>query len=94
MAHYVRMLECLGGHDASDVLHTIDVPSLLIAGDRDRFTPRSAMERMSQSIPGAEFMAVSGGTHYLAVEYPERVNLRVEKFFRERGYAAGEEQLG
>ena len=31
---------------------------------------------------------------YPQAEYPERVNLRVEKFFRERGYAAGEEQLG
>ena len=86
MAHYVRMLERLGDHDAADMLSTVDVPCLLIAGGRDRFTPRSTMERMCQSIPGAEFMAVPSGTHYLAVEYPEQVNLRVEKFFGERGY--------
>jgi hypothetical protein len=29
---------------------------------------------------------VPGGTHYVAVEFPELVSLRVEKFFRERGW--------
>jgi hypothetical protein len=34
-------------------------------------------------------MVIAGGTHYAAVEYPELVNLRVEKFWLERGYADG-----
>ena len=81
MKTYVQLLERLGEHDASDVLNTIDVPTLLISGAKDRFTPRSVMERMSQVIPGAEMMVIPGGTHYVAAEYPERVNLRIEKFF-------------
>ena len=40
----------------------------------------------TRRVAGAELMIVPGGTHYLAVEYPELVNLRIEKFFRERGY--------
>ena len=79
-------LEKLGEHDASDVLAQIDVATLVIAGDRDLFTPRSQAERMARRIPGAEIMVVPGGTHYVAVEYPELVNLRIEKFFRERGF--------
>ncbi|MAQ17399.1 MAG: alpha/beta hydrolase [Sandaracinus sp.] len=88
MKRYMRTLELLGEHDASDVLGTVDVPTLLIAGDRDLFTPRSAMERMARKIPGAELMVVPGGTHYVAVEFPELVNLRIEKLFRERGLSA------
>jgi pimeloyl-ACP methyl ester carboxylesterase len=83
---YMHTLELLGEHDAFDVLPDIDVPTLVIAGDRDLMTPRRVAERMVRLIPAAELMLVPGGTHYVAVEYPELVNLRVEKFFRERGY--------
>jgi pimeloyl-ACP methyl ester carboxylesterase len=85
MGRYMRILEYLGEHDASSVLDTVKVPTLIIAGDRDLMTPRAAAERMARRIPGAEIMLVPGGTHYVAVEYPELVNLRAEKFFRERG---------
>jgi hypothetical protein len=33
-------------------------------------------------------MVLPGATHYAALEYPEMVNLRLEKFLRERGYEA------
>ena len=88
MGIYLRILEMLGAHDATDVLAEVDVPTLVIAGARDRLTPRSAAARMARQIRGSELMVVPGGTHYLALEYPELVNLRIEKFFRERGYCA------
>ncbi|HEY8430191.1 MAG TPA: alpha/beta hydrolase [Sandaracinaceae bacterium] len=83
---YLHTLELLGEHDARDLLGELDVPVLVIAGDRDLFTPRRAAEDMVRRVRGAELLVVPGGTHYVAVEYPELVNLRVEKFFRERGY--------
>ena len=30
-------------------------------------------------------LVVPGGTHYVAIEYPEVVNLRLERFFRQHG---------
>ena len=92
MSLYMHVLELLGEHDASDVLPDVDVPVLVIAGDRDLFTPRSAAERMVREISGAELMVVPGGTHYVAVEQPELVNLRIEKFFGERGYPPAQTQ--
>ena len=85
---YLHTLERLGQHDAKDVLETLDVPVLVITGDRDLFTPRAAAEQMVRDVRGAELLVVPGGTHYVAVEYPELVNLRIEKFLRERGYVA------
>lgn len=84
---YMRTLQLLGEHDARDLLEEINIPVLLIAGDRDLFTPGSVAEEIVRRVDGAELMVVPGGTHYVAVEYPELVNLRVEKFLRERGYA-------
>ncbi|MBX3250251.1 MAG: alpha/beta hydrolase [Myxococcales bacterium] len=91
MGVYLRILERLGEHDATRTLDDVDVPTLVVAGDRDLFTPRAAAERIARRIDGAELLVVPGGTHYVCVEYPELVNLRLEKFFRERGYGRGTE---
>lgn len=86
MEMYVRTLEQIGEHDARDVLPDVDVPLLMIAGGADLMTPRVAAESLVGSVKNAELLVVPGGTHYLAVEYPEVVNLRIEKFLRERGW--------
>jgi pimeloyl-ACP methyl ester carboxylesterase len=83
---YLRLLRSLGDHDAARVLPQINVPTLVIAGERDAFTPRPIAERMAMRIPDSELLMVRGATHYTAVEYPELVNLRIEKFFREHDY--------
>ncbi len=86
MDTFIRLLERMGEHDGWDLLPLIDVPTLIIAGTRDVFTPRSAAERMARRIAGSEIMLLPGATHYAALEYPEMINLRLEKFLRERGY--------
>ncbi len=83
---YLAILRALGDHDASHVLPTISVPTLVITGDRDTFTPRQLAQQMARRIPGGEILVVRGATHYAAIEYPELVNLRIEKFLREHGY--------
>ena len=88
MDRFIGQLEQMGEHDAWDLLPLIDVPVLIIAGTRDVLTPRSAAERMARRIRGSEIMLIPGATHYAALEYPEMLNLRLEKFLRERGYEA------
>lgn len=88
MDTFIQLLQQMGDHDGWDMLPLIDVPTLIIAGNRDVFTPRSAAERMARRIPGSEIMLIPGATHYAALEYPEMINLRLEKFLRERGYEA------
>jgi pimeloyl-ACP methyl ester carboxylesterase len=85
---YLRMLDALGRHDAAHVLESIQVPTLVITGDRDAFTPRQLAQQMARRIPNGEILVVRGATHYTALEYPELVNLRIEKFLREHGYDA------
>jgi pimeloyl-ACP methyl ester carboxylesterase len=86
MEPFFRNLRAIGEHDALDVLETIQVPTLVITGDQDLFTPRALAQQMARMIPSAEILVVRGGTHYTAVEFPELVNLRIERFFREHGF--------
>jgi pimeloyl-ACP methyl ester carboxylesterase len=80
---FVRTLESAAHHSAWDHLPHVDVPTLIIAGEHDKFTPAWLSRRMAAHIPDAEFMMVPQGTHAAPLEHRELVELRVERFLRE-----------
>ncbi len=86
MQAFLRNLRALGDHDASRILPRVTVPTLVITGDRDSMTPRGLSQQMVRRIANAEILVVRGGTHYTAVEFPELVDLRIERFWREHGF--------
>jgi pimeloyl-ACP methyl ester carboxylesterase len=67
-------------HDARDVLHTIAVPTLIIAGDRDQLTPLSVATRMQDTIPGSELVVFPGHSHLVQVEKPRQVHAAIDAF--------------
>jgi len=81
---YGKIFRHLAQHDATDVLGSISCPVLLLSGDKDLFTPTPLARQMATKIPDAELMVMKGGSHYAPVEFPELVNLRIEKFINER----------
>jgi pimeloyl-ACP methyl ester carboxylesterase len=86
---FVRMLASASAHDATDHLPAIDVPTLVVAGERDSFTPMWLSVRMHGAIPGSELLALPGGTHLGPLEHPELLGRRVEEFLRDRVGAPG-----
>ena len=77
---FLGMLKNASEHTAFDHLPDIDVPSLVVAGTDDTFTPYWLSEEMHDRIPGAELLTVPGGTHVAPIEHPELIALRLEKF--------------
>jgi pimeloyl-ACP methyl ester carboxylesterase len=71
---FVRMLRAAGEHSAEDLLPNIRVPTLVVAGSRDTFTPPEVSVAMAESIPGAKLALIPGGSHILPLE--ERDQLR------------------
>lgn len=90
VAVYADTLAQLSRYDARDVLPRVDVPTLVIAGDRDLFTSRREVERLVSEIRGAEYLPLPGATHYALLDEAERVNLRIEKFWNEHGYRSAD----
>ncbi len=70
-------------HDAFDVLPTITVPTLIIAGDRDELTPVATAERMRDAIPNAELVVFAGHSHLVQVERPDDVHAAIDRFLVE-----------
>jgi len=56
------------------------VPTLIVAGTDDTFTPYWLSEEMHARIRGSELLTVPGGTHVAPIEHPELITLRLEKF--------------
>ncbi len=81
---FLRMLRAAGEHTAGDILTQIDVPVLVVAGERDSFTPAFLAAAMAEAIPRGELLMVPSGTHVTPIEQPELVNARIETFLRER----------
>jgi pimeloyl-ACP methyl ester carboxylesterase len=67
-------------HSARDVLPTIQVPVMVLAGGKDTFTPAKLSRVMRDEIPDVDFLEVPDGTHTTLLEAPEVVNPRVMRF--------------
>jgi pimeloyl-ACP methyl ester carboxylesterase len=78
---FLAMLDNASRHSAFDHLPDVDVPTLIVAGTRDTFTPYRLSEEMHRIIPDAELLTVPGATHVAPIEQPELIALRLEKFF-------------
>jgi pimeloyl-ACP methyl ester carboxylesterase len=81
---FLRMLQAVGEQTAEDMLGTIDVPVLIIAGELDTFTPPHLAEQMAASIPNSELMMVPGATHVVPIERREEIRDRIIEFVRDR----------
>ncbi|MGZ6125483.1 MAG: alpha/beta fold hydrolase [Myxococcales bacterium] len=86
---YFALARDLLSHDAGDLLERIRVPALVVAGERDLFTPVQRSREMAARIPGAELLVLREGSHAALVEQPELVALTLEKFLARLATSAG-----
>ena len=77
---YFALARDLLTHDASDLLDQIHLPVLVVAGERDLFTPLARSREMAARIPGAQLLVLREGSHAAMVEQPELLALSLEKF--------------
>jgi pimeloyl-ACP methyl ester carboxylesterase len=70
-------------HTARDVLATIAVPTLVIAGDRDQLTPPALAEEMVRLIPTARLRVFPGHSHLVQLERPAAVHAAIDEFLDE-----------
>ena len=71
---FLEMLAHAGRHSAREILPAVDVPTLIVAGDRDNFTPLGLSEEMHRLIPGADLLVIEGGSHTAPIERPQLVD--------------------
>lgn len=73
-ANGMRMALAAVKHSARSVLPTINIPTLVIGGEKDTFSPVKLSYTMRDEIPNVEFIMVKEGTHTTILEKPDIVN--------------------
>jgi long-chain acyl-CoA synthetase len=62
------------------LLRNIRTPTLIITGERDRYFPRRVFDEVSEMVPGAEVVDVTGSKHKVQLERYQAVNRAIERF--------------
>lgn len=84
MRVFLRSVLNAQDHDAWETLPGIRVPTLVVAAERDAFTPMWLSRKMVASIPGAELLVLAEATHAAIIEQPDTINHRLDRFLAER----------
>lgn len=90
---YLTMLQAAGEHSAQDVLETVAVPTLVIAAEKDTFTPTPVVRALADGIAGARYVELAGATHSAPIERAAVINQELDAFFAEIGWMARASQL-
>ena len=80
MEAILGQVEAVMGHQATDRLHRITAPTLVLTGDADRLIPPANSDLLAQHIPGAKLVKIPGGSHGFNFETPETFNREVLDF--------------
>lgn len=79
----IQLIENYSAYDATAWLHTVNTPTLILAGEQDRLIPVEQQELMHQLIPGSKLEVIRHGSHCPQMDLPDLVNLKIENFLQE-----------
>ena len=71
--HVRQITALLNRPDATELLATITVPTLLVVGRQDEWSPVAQHRQMAAAIAGARLEVIEDSGHMVTVERPERV---------------------
>lgn len=80
---FLTMFETLMEYNGEPVLETVEVPALIISGEKDMVTPLRFQHHFKESIKHSEFVLVPYGSHCTQLDFPDYTNLKIEKFLQE-----------
>jgi 3-oxoadipate enol-lactonase len=66
--------------DATGMLETIDMPTLVVVGEDDVISPAEEMRRMAETIPGSRLVVISDAGHMSPLENPAAFNAALGEF--------------
>jgi 3-oxoadipate enol-lactonase len=78
------LLAMAGRTDTTDYLKKIEIPGLLLGGDKDKLTPPDVMKGMSSLIKNSQFYVVPRSGHMTPIEQPEFVINKISEFLKNK----------
>ncbi len=77
---FMMMAEGMKDHTAESWLTEVDIPTLIIAGTKDHFTPYWMSLKLFEAVKHSELITIPEGSHAAHVEMPRFANRAIRKF--------------
>ncbi|MBO0853996.1 MAG: alpha/beta hydrolase [Nocardia sp.] len=91
----VKFLKALELHDESASLPALAPrPALVVGGGRDLIIPFRNSRKLAQCLPDADLIRVTDAAHMVHLQYPDLVNLALERLLARVGVLDGEVSYG
>lgn len=81
-AGYASAVESMAATDHTEALPSIDLITLVMAGDRDEITGHEPAQALAGGIPGAVYVMLRGAGHLANRDHPEAFNAWLESFIQ------------
>jgi pimeloyl-ACP methyl ester carboxylesterase len=78
-----RAMARASAEDVCDVLPYVNVPTLLVYGDRDVRAPMTVAEALQSAISGSRLVVIPSAGHVCNVEAPDKFNDAVREFLHD-----------
>lgn len=78
-----RAMARASAEDVRDVLPRVEVPTLLVYGDRDARAPLAVAEALQAGISGSKLVVLPNAGHLCNIEAPDEFNAAVRSFLHE-----------
>lgn len=79
---FLRLMDCFNDLNITEDLPHIQVPTLVVVGEKDILKTRSYSEKIAERIPQSEFFIVPGSGHAMCLENPGEFNTLVLGFVK------------
>ena len=83
LSAFITMFESMMEYNGESVLEKINVPTLIISGEKDNVTPFEHQETLHKKITYSELHLVHQGSHCTQLDLPEYVNLLCHNFLEQ-----------
>ncbi len=84
--NYFEVAKSIWTWEAGEELKRINVPTLIMVGEKDSRTPPRFSHLLHAEIPNSRLVIVENASHCLALERPQVVNAEIIKFLKSLGY--------
>ena len=77
---FFHLLKIMHDHDVINHLESINTPTLVIGGDKDKIIPNYLQRILTTHLPKSELYIVKDGSHVPQADFPDLINQRLLRF--------------
>ncbi len=77
---FLQLIDQMQSHDTLSFVHNINVPTLIVGGNKDKVIPNYLQKLLHSKMTNSELYIIHTGSHVPQIDFPARMNERIEAY--------------